>query len=56
MLLAVNCAFDIAYGIPKPDIDECALYNDPCQHGYCKDRNISASAKKDGVVRIARWH
>ena len=38
MLLAVNCAFDIAYGIPEPDIDECALYNDPCQHGVCIDR------------------
>ena len=50
MLLAAYCAFDIAYGIRKPisnncdgdncgiDIDECTLYNDPCQHGVCIDR------------------
>ena len=50
ILLAAHCAFDIAYGIPKPasndcdgdncgiDVDECALYNDPCQHGVCIDR------------------
>ena len=53
MLLAAYCAFDIAYGIRKPisnncdgdncgiDIDECTLYNDPCQHGVCIDREAN---------------